>query len=94
LHRDSQLGANPALHLPEAQKQALRERCRRLNLARFLKPRPGGRPWEASASELLGTEPDEAPAVRFGRSPGAVRVMRTRRGLPTARDRRRDKNRT
>src|SRR5262245_52915323 len=75
--------------MPEAQKQELRERAKRLNLARFLKPRPGGRPWEASELELLGTEPDEALAARFGRTPGAVRVMRTRRGVPTARDRRR-----
>jgi hypothetical protein len=76
--------------MPEAQKAALRERCKRLNLARFLKPRPGGRPWEASELELLGTEPDEALAARFGRTPNAVRVKRTRKGVPTARDRRRE----
>jgi hypothetical protein len=79
--------------MPEAQKAALRERCKRLNLARFLKPRPGGRPWEEKELALLGTEPDEALAARFGRTPNAVRVMRTRRGVPTARDRRRREDR-
>src|SRR5262249_13675357 len=38
---------------------------------------------------LLGTAPDEDLARRLGGSVKAVRVRRTRRGIPTARDRRR-----
>ena len=38
---------------------------------------------------LLGTAPDAEVAARVGRTEAAVRVMRTRLGLPTAADWRR-----
>jgi hypothetical protein len=53
------------------------------------KRRPGGRPWTAKELRLLGTVPDEELAARIGRTAGAVRIMRTRLGIPSAEDRRR-----
>jgi hypothetical protein len=53
--------------------------------------RPGyhGPWWTQDELALLGTLPDEQVAARIGRTVEAVRLMRTRRGIPTARDRRR-----
>jgi hypothetical protein len=61
-----------------------------------LRPNPphiGGRPWTAKELRLLGTVPDDELAERIGRTAGAVRVMRTRRGIASAEDRRRREHR-
>ena len=65
------------------------ERRRRTALELGLRPRqrPGGRPWTETELALLGTAPDAEVAARVGRTEAAVRVMRTRLGLPTAADR-------
>jgi hypothetical protein len=47
------------------------------------------RGWKARELRLLGKLPDEEVARRTGRTANGVRVRRTRRGIPTARDRRR-----
>ena len=67
------------------------ERRRRTATELGLRPpqRPGGRPWTKKELGLLGTAPDAELAARFGRTETAVRVMRLRRGIPSARDRRR-----
>jgi hypothetical protein len=51
--------------------------------------RPGGRPWTEAELGLLGTMPNDELAEQIGRTAGAVRCMRTRRGIATAEDRRR-----
>jgi hypothetical protein len=61
-----------------------------------LRPRPqyiNGRPWTEEELDLLGTLPDAELAARFGRTVGAVRIMRNRRGIPSPLDRRRRKHR-
>jgi len=40
--------------------------------------------WKPEQLALLGTMPDEAVATRFGRTPNAVRIRRTRLGIPPA----------
>lgn len=45
--------------------------------------------WTAAQLALLGTLPDKVLAARIGRSPNAVRIKRTREGIPTIHDRRR-----
>jgi hypothetical protein len=57
------------------------------------KRRPGGRPWTAKELQLLGTVTDGELAARTDRTAGAVRVMRTRLGIPNAADRRRREHR-
>jgi hypothetical protein len=68
---------------------------RRRRTARELGLRPPGKPnrWTADDLALLGTMPDEEVAGRIGRTATAVRVMRTHRAIPSARDRRRRENR-
>jgi len=68
------------------------ERRRRTAKELGLRPNPphiGGRPWTVKELRLLGTVPDGDLAARSGRPERAVWVMRTRRGIPTAEDRRR-----
>jgi hypothetical protein len=55
-------------------------------------PHPGGRPWTKKELRLLGTMPDDELAERIRRTAGAVRTMRTRRGIATAKDRRAGRN--
>jgi hypothetical protein len=45
--------------------------------------------WSAEQLAMLGTLPDQRLAARIGRTPTAVRVMRTRLGIASDRDRRR-----
>jgi hypothetical protein len=45
--------------------------------------------WTAEQPAMLGTLPDERLAACIGRTPTAVRVMRNRLGIASARDRRR-----
>jgi hypothetical protein len=61
----------------------------RLNLKRFLHLGYHGPRWTRAQPRLLGKEPDDVVAAKIGRSVNAVRVMRTRLGVPTALDRRR-----
>jgi hypothetical protein len=67
------------------------ERRRRTARELGLRPpqRPNGRLWMAEELALLGTAPDGELAVRFCRTAVAVRSERSRRGIPTALDRRR-----
>ena len=44
------------------------------------------RAWTAAELALLGTIPDDELASRIGRTESAVRVMRGKRGIPTAKD--------
>jgi hypothetical protein len=65
------------------------ERRRRTALELGLRPRPGhvnGRRWTKRDKALLGTMWDGELAARVGRTPEAVRIMRTRLGIATARD--------
>jgi hypothetical protein len=59
------------------------------HLKQYLRPGYQGPCWSVADLQLLGMEPDEVIAARIGRTANAVRVMRTRRGIPSARDRRR-----
>jgi hypothetical protein len=63
-----------------------RERCRQraveLDLARFLVGPRLERQWKKAELRLLGTLPDAEVAERIGRTTNAVRIQRTRLGLP------------
>jgi hypothetical protein len=68
------------------------ERRRRIAKELGLRPNPphiGGRPWTVKELRLLGTMPDDELAERIGRTVEAVRSMRTRCRIATAKDRRR-----
>jgi hypothetical protein len=70
-------------------KEAIERRRRtalELNLGRMLHPGYHGPRWTDQELVLLGTMMDEEVARLIGRSVNAVRVMRTRLGVPTARD--------
>jgi hypothetical protein len=56
--------------------------CRELDLKRHLHLGYHGPRWTPEALALLGTMPDEDVAARVGKTPGGVRVMRTRLGIP------------
>jgi hypothetical protein len=73
--------------LPPEQVERRRRTARELGLRP--PPRPNGRLWTAKELALLGTAPDGELAARFGRTTVAVRSERSRRGIPTALDRRR-----
>jgi len=66
-----------------------RQNAIRLKLGRHLQPGYHGPRWTAEQLGLLGTLPDGDVARQIGRTAGAVRVMRTRLGIASARDRRR-----
>ena len=71
-----------------------REQCRQRTIASGvsanIKPGYAGGPWWTEAElALLGTMPDEHLAEQLGKSVEAVRSQRTRRGIPSAKDRRR-----
>jgi len=71
------------------EREHRRRTARELNLARHLRPGYHGPLWTPAQLRLLGTAPDDVVAARVGRTANAVRVMRTRLGIPTARDGRR-----
>jgi hypothetical protein len=50
--------------------------------------------WTSEQIALLGRVPDNEAAVRIGRTTNAVRLMRTKRGIPSACDRRMRGNKT
>jgi hypothetical protein len=72
----------------EEEQKAKREAAKTLNLARHLRPRYRGDEWTEAEIKLLGKLPDAEVAARIGRTVEAVRVKRTRAGLPTAKDQR------
>jgi hypothetical protein len=73
----------------EEERAAPRRLNAELDLGRNLRPGYHGPRWTRAALSLLGRLPDEEVAARTGRTANGVRVMRTRLGIPTARDRRR-----
>src|SRR5262249_46752997 len=73
--------------LTDAQCDAQSRRSKELNLARFLKKGYHGPWWTEEQLALLGKEPDDVVAAKTGRTENGVGVMRTRLGIPTARDR-------
>jgi hypothetical protein len=75
--------------LPPEQVERCRRTARELNLARHLRPGYLGPRWSAEDLALLGSATDANVAAQTGRTVGAVRVMRTRLGIPSACDRRR-----
>jgi hypothetical protein len=74
--------------LPPEQVQRRRQTANTLNLGRNLVKGYHGPHWTKAQLRILGTEPDDLVAAKIGRTVSAVRIMRTRLGIPTARDRR------
>jgi len=72
-----------------AERRERSRRAQRLGLVTYVRSRSARRPWAPEELTLLGTLPDVELAVRLGRTPSAVRGVRAKRGIPTARDRRR-----
>jgi hypothetical protein len=70
--------------LPPEQVECRRKTTVALNLKRFLRLGFHGRWWTRKELKMLGTAPDSIVAARIGRSPNAVRVMRSRLGIPRA----------
>src|SRR5262249_23632634 len=58
-----------------------RRTARRLNLGQYFDPAHGAG-WSDAELQLLGTAPDDEVAQRTGRTANAVRVKRTRLGIP------------
>jgi hypothetical protein len=79
--------------LPAEQVEQRRQTALALDLGKHLRPGYHGPWWTRAELSLLGKEPDDAVAARIGRTPNAVRVMRTRLGIPSACDRRRGNRR-
>jgi hypothetical protein len=50
--------------------------------------------WQPEELALLGTLPDDEVAARIGRTTNAVRIKRTKLGIPNVRDRRRRQGRS
>jgi hypothetical protein len=63
------------------------------NYWRNLKPGFQGQWWTPAELQLLGTDTDAVIAAKIGRTANAVRVMRTRLGIPSLCDRRLRENR-
>ena len=75
--------------LPPEQVERRRRTALEMGLGAHLRPGYHGPWWTQEEKALLGTDTDEAVGLRVGRSTQAVRIKRTRLGIPTARDRRR-----
>jgi hypothetical protein len=77
-------GADVARGVPLSEEEC--ERRSRTNrekgLKRHLHPGYHGPRWTPAELALLGTMPDDALAAQIGKTPGAMRVMRTRLGIP------------
>jgi hypothetical protein len=65
----------------------------RFNLGQYLRRYKRPDSWSVKQLALLGTVPDANLARRLGRTADAVRLKRTRLGIPSALDRRRRENR-
>jgi hypothetical protein len=88
LQMNSQAGADAVKR--KKWTKAERARRRAAALARGARPdRWKYTGWTGKQLTLLGTLPDEEVAGEIGRTANAVRIMRTRLGIPSARDRRR-----
>lgn len=86
----TQGGAASAERGITTEERQLRSRnARRLKLISHARAVEARRHWTPEELALLGTVSDEDVAARIGRGVDAVRIMRTRRGIPSARDRRR-----
>jgi hypothetical protein len=75
--------------LPVAAVERRQRTAITLNLGRNLVTGYHGPKWTRKQLALLGKMPDSQVARRIGRTEEAVRIMRTRRRIPTAIDRRR-----
>jgi hypothetical protein len=73
----------------EPERAARRRLNAERNLGRNLRLGYHGPRWTKAELDLLGRLPDDEVAARTGRTANGVRVMRTRLGIATARDRRR-----
>jgi hypothetical protein len=78
--------------LSPEQVEVRRRNARELNLGQYLDPAHGAG-WSRAELRMLGKLPDAEVAARTGRSENAVRVKRTKLGIPSVRDRRRRENR-
>ena len=65
-----------------AERKAKSRNARRLKLGQYLQPGYHGPLWTAEELALLGTLPDADVAVIVGKSANAVRVQRTKKGIP------------
>ena len=79
--------------LPPEQVEQRRRSARELNLAQNLAAAWRKRAWPDEHLALLGTMRDAEAAERTGRGENAVRVKRSKLGIPSACDRRRRENR-
>jgi hypothetical protein len=74
----------------QAERQAKAERAKAMNLIQH--PWAGrqekGQYWTAEQLQLLGTDTDAAIAAQIGRTPEAVRVKRSKLGIPNLADKR------
>ena len=70
--------------LTPEQVEGRRRAARELDLARYLPKGYHGPCWTRAQLRLLGKEPDEVVTGKVGRTPNAVRVMRTRLGIHKA----------
>jgi hypothetical protein len=68
--------------LPPDQVERRRQTARALNLGRHLHKGYHGPRWSDADLALLGTAPDAEVAARVGRSAQAVRIKRSRLGIP------------
>jgi hypothetical protein len=75
--------------LPPEAVERRRRTALAMSLGRNLQLGFHGRWWALEELALLGTMPDEDVAARIARTRDAVRIMRTRLGIPTARSSRR-----
>jgi hypothetical protein len=73
-------------HLSAEDVERRRRTALELNLGRMLQPGYHGARWTEEQLGLPGTMTDEEVAQEIERSTSAVRVMRTRLGIPTVRD--------
>ena len=78
-----------AYHWTDQERDAKRRLAKKLRLVRHIKPGYHGPLWTAGERRLLGTLPDGEVARRTGRTIEAVRVKRTRAGVPITRHGRR-----
>jgi hypothetical protein len=90
LEQSSKAGADKSRgkKLPADQVERRRQSAKTLDLGRYLQPGHHGPWWTAKQLALLGELPDAEVAARIGRTPNAVRIMRTELGIASALDRR------
>jgi hypothetical protein len=92
IHAASQKGADAMKEREWSEKEREKRRQQTIASGCNTNIKPGynlGPLWSAEELALLGTMPDEDLAKQLGRTKEAVRVQRTRLGIATARDRRR-----